>query len=528
MATITSDQLLEAFEQMTVLELSEFKFEDELSRHRRRARRGRRCRRGRRWRRRPGRRGARGADRVHRDPDRDRPQQDPGHQGRSSSLGLASRRPRTSSTPPPRPSRRASRRTRPRRSRRPSRSRAARSIQKVQAAVRQPRAGPRHDGWAGFLIPGPPMTDPPLFAEASPVRASSSPVARRGWMAAHDTRHRVPSHGTDMLGQRYALDLLSVRSPPGRPLPPDRAACGATALRRPRRATSPRWGEPIHAPLDGEVVTAVRRRWPSASGSMPARGCLLPFRNGVHVHGRRGAGAVGRRQPSCFATPMSIAGFAHLAPGTVARSREGRWCRDGDLLGRVGTRAARTAPHLPPLMDGPDLIVAQGRPVRVPLLRGGGRGHLAARRGGDPACQPARPLGRSGPARVGRSPTDVPGEPTPTHPPGGSHNSNRLCAWAGSAEMAPSRAETWSGCPLGEHRAPTHRAATHRAPDEAGTDLASTGRGHRRPPGRASGVPRRGALRKKGACSPRARRYSVRPIRAVAAVGQPPLPVALS
>ena len=47
MATMTADQLLEAFEKMTVLELSEFKkkFEDKLRRDRRRAgRRRRRCR----------------------------------------------------------------------------------------------------------------------------------------------------------------------------------------------------------------------------------------------------------------------------------------------------------------------------------------------------------------------------------------------------------------------------------------------------------------------------------------------------
>ena len=83
MATLTPDQLLEAFEQMTVLELSDFKkkFEERfgVTAAAPVAFAGRRP--GRRWRR-PGRRGRGGADRVHRHPDRDRPQQDPGHQGR--------------------------------------------------------------------------------------------------------------------------------------------------------------------------------------------------------------------------------------------------------------------------------------------------------------------------------------------------------------------------------------------------------------------------------------------------------------
>ena len=83
MAVLTQDDLLEAIDKMTVLELSEFikLLRGALRRHRRRPSRGCRGpgrRRRRRWCR-PGRR--RGADRVHRDPDRDRAQQDPGHQG---------------------------------------------------------------------------------------------------------------------------------------------------------------------------------------------------------------------------------------------------------------------------------------------------------------------------------------------------------------------------------------------------------------------------------------------------------------
>ena len=83
MATLTPDQLLEAFEQMTVLELSEFKkkFEDRfgvtaaapVALPRAPPRPPARA---------AGRRGRRGADRVHRRPDRDWAQQDPRHQGR--------------------------------------------------------------------------------------------------------------------------------------------------------------------------------------------------------------------------------------------------------------------------------------------------------------------------------------------------------------------------------------------------------------------------------------------------------------
>ena len=83
MAALTQDELLEAIDKMTVLELSEFikRFEERYgvtaaapaaAAAAPAAGGGAAGGRGR----------SRGADRVHRDPDRDRAQQDPGHQGR--------------------------------------------------------------------------------------------------------------------------------------------------------------------------------------------------------------------------------------------------------------------------------------------------------------------------------------------------------------------------------------------------------------------------------------------------------------
>ena len=84
MATLTQDDLLEAIDKMTVLELSEFikRFEERYgvtaaapaaaaAAPAAGGDGGAAAGRG------------RGADRVHRDPDRDRPEQDPGHQGRA-------------------------------------------------------------------------------------------------------------------------------------------------------------------------------------------------------------------------------------------------------------------------------------------------------------------------------------------------------------------------------------------------------------------------------------------------------------
>ena len=128
-AALSQDDLLEAIDKMTVLELSEFikKFEERYGVTAAAPAAAAAA---------PAAAGGgdaaaaapRGADRVHRDPDRDRPEQDPGHQGRPRAdrprpQGGQGRRRRRAQG---RQGRRRPR-TRPRRSRLPSKSRAARS-----------------------------------------------------------------------------------------------------------------------------------------------------------------------------------------------------------------------------------------------------------------------------------------------------------------------------------------------------------------------------------------------------------------
>jgi murein DD-endopeptidase MepM/ murein hydrolase activator NlpD len=57
-----------------------------------------------------------------------------------------------------------------------------------------------------------------------------------------------------------------------------------------------------------------------------------------------------------------FAGFAHLAPGTVA-VRVGQRVRSGEVLGGVGHTGNSTSPHLHfQLMDAADPLVAKGLP----------------------------------------------------------------------------------------------------------------------------------------------------------------------
>ena len=183
------------------------------------------------------------------------------------------------------------------------------------------------------------------------------PLRGKGWMAVTTPAHRVPSHGTDMLGQRYAYDLLRVDDRPGAHFHPSGAL--RSGLIGVRAQESYAWGAEIHSPFDAEVVKAVdgmaEREWihPVAELSRMVVNAAtftpdkLPSIMGNYVLLRAGG---------------IFAGFAHLAPGSVAVA-EGQRVRTGDVLGRVGHTGNSTSPHLHfQLMDSADLMTAKGIP----------------------------------------------------------------------------------------------------------------------------------------------------------------------
>ena len=182
---------------------------------------------------------------------------------------------------------------------------------------------------------------------------------RGEWAAATTPAHRIPSHGTDMLGQRYAFDFVRIDGRKGFHLHP--AGTLRSYLIGGRTRDCYGWAQPVHAAFDGEVVEAVdgvpERAWlhivrelalvlKNAVTFDPAKRGLDPIL-GNHVILRRGE---------------TFALFAHLAPGTVA-VKAGERVRVGDVIGRVGHTGNSTAPHLHvQLMDSADLLAAKGIP----------------------------------------------------------------------------------------------------------------------------------------------------------------------
>ena len=197
------------------------------------------------------------------------------------------------------------------------------------------------------------------------------PLRGEGWLAVNSPGDRVPSHGTDLLGQRFAFDLLMVD---GRRRPhTSKAGLLRTILLGVRTRDCYAWGAPIHAPFDGEIVRAV--------DGFPERRWIHPLRELAHVVW---TGLTYRpdRLPQVLGNHVIArsgdlhAAFVHLAPGSVA-VQDGQQVVTGDVLGRVGHTGNSTNPHLHfQLMDSVDPLTARGVPCafrEYEVLRDDGR-----------------------------------------------------------------------------------------------------------------------------------------------------------
>jgi murein DD-endopeptidase MepM/ murein hydrolase activator NlpD len=182
---------------------------------------------------------------------------------------------------------------------------------------------------------------------------------RGEWMAVHSPGSRIPSHGTDMLGQRYAFDLIRFDPRKGGRYHP--AGGLRPLLLGVRTSDCFGWGEPVLAPLDG-VVVAARDGIPERGRIHPVREIALVVKTGLTF--RPTAQHLGQVLGNHVILRCGdvYAGFAHLTTGSVS-VEEGQAVRVGDVLGRVGHTGNSTAPHLHfQLMDGPDPLTARGVP----------------------------------------------------------------------------------------------------------------------------------------------------------------------
>ena len=193
-------------------------------------------------------------------------------------------------------------------------------------------------------MPSPAVVDFPLRGE---------------WIAPNTPGTKVPSHGTDMLGQKYAFDFVRTdRSSRGMRF------YGGSTLRYLALGVHLQdcfgWGQPIYSPVAGTVVEA-QDGWPERNPVLPARDLFAVLRNALTFDPRR----VKSLRPLVgnyliVESPDGYAFLAHAQNGSVLVAQGDR-LDVGQPLARVGHSGNTTAPHLHfHLMDDADLLKAQG------------------------------------------------------------------------------------------------------------------------------------------------------------------------
>jgi len=186
---------------------------------------------------------------------------------------------------------------------------------------------------------------------------------RGEWIAPHTPGYKIPTHGTDMLAQTYAYDLLQIdwRYPAKKYRFFTKSVMSALFLGV-RLKDCLGWSQPIYAPFDGEVIEAedgVKERDPVHL----FRDLFLALKNGIFFKEKSNPDlkpVIGNyiilKGAQCYAF------FAHGRTGSIL-VKAGDKVTSGQQLAEVGHSGNSTAPHLHfQLMDGPSLMSAEGLP----------------------------------------------------------------------------------------------------------------------------------------------------------------------
>ncbi|MFJ2300623.1 M23 family metallopeptidase [Oerskovia paurometabola] len=181
---------------------------------------------------------------------------------------------------------------------------------------------------------------------------------RGRWLVQNSPARRVPSHGVDVLGQRFAIDFVGVD---------DRGRTATVRDWRTILATEPperfvAFGRSILAPADGVVVQVHDGEEDHAARRSQA--ALVPYALGAAARLREGVHAVaGNHVTVALRGPGAFVSLVHLRRGSL-RVREGDEVRVGQPLAECGNSGNSTQPHVHlQVTDSADFSVAHGVPV---------------------------------------------------------------------------------------------------------------------------------------------------------------------
>jgi len=184
----------------------------------------------------------------------------------------------------------------------------------------------------------------------------AAPVRGR-WQAFNSPATKVPSHGTNFLGQTYGVDLIFSPDGQNRPIPES----SRSELRPPE--DFPSFGEPIFAAANGTVVRAhdAERDHNSRSGRRALR--FLKFEQFVRALGPPGR-ALGNHLIVRLPDGSHLV-YAHLRRGSQ-RVSIGEEIKKGDVIASCGNSGNTTRPHLHiQRQDVASMLAATGLPWAI-------------------------------------------------------------------------------------------------------------------------------------------------------------------
>ncbi len=184
---------------------------------------------------------------------------------------------------------------------------------------------------------------------------------RGEWTTPNTPGTRIPSHGTDLLGERYAFDFVGI-DPKSRSMRFYRPSLLHYLAFGVRLQDCFGWGQPIFSATDGVVIQA-EDGCPERNPVQVIRDVALSIKNARTIQLKQ---AIDFRSLSgnfiIIETDHGYAVYAHAQTGSIIVF-PGDKVTPGQRLANVGHSGNSTAPHLHfQMMDHPDPWKAQGIP----------------------------------------------------------------------------------------------------------------------------------------------------------------------
>jgi hypothetical protein len=208
------------------------------------------------------------------------------------------------------------------------------------------------------------------------------------WLTQNSPARRVPSHGTDLLGSRYAIDFVGVDQ--RHKTAPSRSWRTLVGTEPPELFVA--YGRPLLAPAEGVVVKA--HDGEADHEARRSQLTLVPYMLGQASRYRQGIAAIAGNY-IVIGMGGAFVALAHLRRGSL-RVAEGERVTAGQPVAECGNSGNSTQPHVHlQVMDDPDLAVARGVPMEFRRFREWNRGKPQLKESGLPAEQAiVEPLAR--------------------------------------------------------------------------------------------------------------------------------------